>query len=345
MSLTATSRSIGRPEPSALRRLRDVQEVGVLVPLVVFALIFYTFNDRFLSVISITTMLRALAFVGIIAVGQTLLMLAGEFDLSVGSVAALAAVVSAWLMHFGNWSVLPALVAGLLVGAMTGLVNGFFAVKLGLPALIVTLGMLYIARGLVFVVSHGVPIYPLPEAVGTFGQMDVLGTSWAFVTFVVLVLVADFAMRQTIYGSMIFATGGNTRAARVAGIDTDKVKMVCFVLVGMLSAVAGVMAMGFIGDGDPQIGLGWELDVIAAVVIGGVSLFGGVGSVAGTALGVLIMQVVRNGLVFTGVDINWTNVAVGSILIAAVAADLLRREPRSRRGGKKSFLGSLLRRQ
>lgn len=308
-----------------LRKLWAVPELGVLVPLVICTLLFYGMSHSFLGANSVASMLRAMAFVGIIAVGQTWLIIAGEIDLSVGSVAGLCAVVSSWLMKYAGWPVEAGLAAGILLGCLAGGINGIIAVRCGIPAFIATLGMLYIARGFNYLLCKGYPIYPIPDPLKAFGRAEPLGLSWAFVIFSGAVLIGDFSLRRTVFGRMVYATGGNKEVARIAGINTDWVKLACYMLTGALAGVGGMLLMAQLNVGQPEIGVGWELDVIAAVVIGGVSLFGGIGTVTGTFLGLMIMQVVRSGLVVTGVNTHWQTVAVGVIMILAVGVDLLRR--------------------
>lgn len=307
------------------RKLLSIPEMGILLPLLGFALLFLSIDHTFLNPNSVAAMLRAVAFIGIIAVGQTWLMVAGEIDLSVGSVAGLCAVVASWTMKNYGWPMEVGLAAGLATGALAGLVNGLVAIRLGIPAFIATLGMLYIARGFNYLLCKGYPIYPIPDQLTAFGKAEPLGVSWAFVILVAVVIIADFCLRKTVFGRKVMATGGNAEVARIAGISTNAVKINCYVLTGMLAALAGMLLMAQLNVGQPEIGTGWELDVIASVVIGGVSLFGGVGTVAGTFLGLIIMQVVRSGLVVSGVNTHWQTVAVGVIMIAAVGVDLLRR--------------------
>jgi ribose transport system permease protein len=308
-----------------LRKLWAIPEAGIFVPLLVFTLVFFCLNQSFLEPNSVAAMLRAMTFVGIIAVGQTWLMIAGGIDLSVGSVAGLCAIVSSWLMKTQGLPVEAGLLAGLAVGFMAGLVNGLIVVRFGIPAFIATLGMLYVARGLNYLLCQGYPIYPIPDPLKDLGRAEPLGLSWAFVAFVLLAGIGDFALRRTVYGRMVYATGGNVEVARIAGINTAWVQIGCYMLTGAMAAVAGMLLMSQLNVGQPEIGVGWELDVIASVVIGGVSLFGGVGTVVGTFLGLLIMQVVRSGLVVTGVNTHWQTVAVGVIMVTAVGVDLLRR--------------------
>jgi ribose transport system permease protein len=311
--------------PTSLRRISAIPEVGTFLPLLAFTIFFYLLDPVLLSASNVGSLLRSMSYVGVIAIGMTLLMICGEIDLSVGSVAGLCAVLCAWLMKNAGWPVVLALIAALLAGGFAGLINGVVAVRAKVPAFIATLGMMHIARGLNYLICAGYPIYPLPESVRAFGAADALGTSWSFIIFIVLTAAFDFVLRWSVPGRTIYATGGNQEVARLAGINTQLVKIGCFVLTGALAGLGGMLLMFRINVGQPEIGVGWELEVISAVVIGGVSLFGGVGTVIGTLWGLAIMQVIRSGLVISGVNTHWQTVAVGSIMIFAVLIDLLRR--------------------
>ena len=309
-----------------LKKLWSVPEIGILLPLILCAGFFTWVSPSFLGPESDRAILRALAFIGLIAVGQTFLMIAGEIDLSVGSVAGLCAVASAWLMKFAGWPPAAAVLGAILLGASLGGINGWIAVSVGIPAFITTLGMLYIAKGLNYLLCKGYPIYPLPPVVQEFGKAEPLGLSWAFWIFLFAIVAGDLLLRFTVPGRKIYATGGNREVAHLAGINTVAVKIGCYVLCGSLAGLGGILLMAQINVGQPEIGVGWELDVIASTVIGGVSLFGGVGTVLGTFLGLLLMQVIRTGLVTTGVNTHWQTVAVGVIMILAVGLDLWRRK-------------------
>ena len=308
------------------RRLFAVPEFGVLIPLIGFIVIFYALNPTFLSPQFVTTMLRTMSFVGIIAIGQTFLLISGAFDLSVGSAAGLAAIVFTYVMVKMSLPIPVAIIAGLLTGVIIGLVNSFNVLKLGVPAFIATLGMLYIAKGITFLISKGYTIYPLPEAIKTFGTAEPFGTSWSFIIFVTLAIIGHFVLSKTSYGRKLYVVGGNREVANLAGINPGLIQLSGFILTGLSAAVAGMLLSSRIVTGNPTIGLGWELNVIAGVVIGGVSLFGGSGSIPGAVIGVLIMQVVTSGLVIAGVDPYWQTVSVGVIMIVAVAIDVLRRK-------------------
>jgi len=331
------------PLGGTLGRAIAVSEAGILLSLVALVLAFWLINDAFTSSANIRAMAIGMSYVGIIAVGQTLLLVGGEFDLSVGSVAGLCAVASGWLMTDGSLPVAVALALGLGLGALLGLVNGLVVVRLGIPAFIATLGMFYSARGLDFIITNGYPVYPLPDVVGEIGAAEVVfGVGWSLVILVVLGIVADLVLRRTTIGRNLYATGGNKEIARLVGINTDLYKIACFAITGMLAALAGLLVMASLASGSTTIGQGWELIVIAGVVVGGVSLFGGVGTVAAGLIGMVVLQVVQSGLVVSGVSPNWQTVAVGFVMVLAVGLDLLRRKvsagggPRRRRGSSRS---------
>lgn len=303
-----------------------IGEVGVIAALIVLVALFYFLQPAFLSDRNIRAILQVVSFVGIIAIGQTMLLVTGEFDLSVGSVAGLSAVVAAKLMTAVGLPVPMAIVGGLLTGGTIGLINGLVVVKFRIPAFIQTLGMLFIGQGFIQVVTNGAPVYPLPPVIGATGmQTIVFGLGWSFLFFIVAAIVADFVLRRTVLGRNMYATGGNPEVARLVGINTNLYKIGAFVTIGVLAAVAGMFVMADLASGTTSIGSGWELAVIAGVVVGGVSLFGGAGTMAGGIVGILLLQVVSSGLVVVGVSSNWQQIAVGLIMVLAVGLDIARR--------------------
>jgi len=312
-----------------LRRVFAVPEVGVLIPLLGFILVFYLINPNFLNPDNIAAMVRAMSFTGVVAMGMTFLMISGAFDLSVGSVAGLGAVVCSALMVWYHWPIALAVLAGLGIGALVGLVNSFVVLKLGVPAFIATLGMLYIARGISYLITKGYTIYPLPDAVNKFGTAEPFNTSWSFIIFVIMAVIFGIILARTAYGRKLYVVGGNPEVAHLAGISPSKIRLSGFVLTGMCAALAGMLFMSRIVIGNPTTGSGWELNIIAGVVIGGVSLFGGSGSILGAVIGLSIMAVVNNGLVVSKLDPYWQTVAIGVIMIVAVAIDIVRRKSKT----------------
>jgi ribose transport system permease protein len=293
-----------RTKGNFFRRMFAIPEVGVFIPLVGFILIFYLINPGFLNPDNIAAMVRAMSFVGVIALGQTFLLISGAFDLSVGTVAGMSSVVCSALMVWYHLPIPIAILGGLATGAAAGLVNSFVVLKLGVPAFIATLGMLNIARGISYLITKGYTIYPLPDPVNQFGTAEPLNTSWSFIIFVIMAVIFAFVLAKTAYGRKLYAVGGNPE-------------------------VAGMLLMSRIVVGNPTIGFGWELNVIAGVVIGGVSLFGGSGSIIGAVIGLSIMAVVNNGLVVVKLDPYWQTVAIGLIMIIAVAIDMRRRQSKT----------------
>jgi len=314
-----------------IRRFRSTPECSALFSLALVILLFACLNHRLVSLVSLSSLFRAISFVGLIVVGQALLVVAGELDLSVGAVASLSAIVGAWLLSSQGWPVLATVGVVLVVGGLIGLINGILAVVVGVPAFIATLGMCYIARGCVYLISQGYPIYPLPVSLTSFGKATPCGLSWSFFSFVAIAAIADVVLRRTVFGRWLYATGGNRAAAHLCGIDTRKAQISCYVITGILSSLAGVLLMAQLGVGQPEIGTGWELETIASVVIGGVSLHGGIGTVASAVLGLVLIQFVRSGLVLSGVDTHWQPVAIGAIMIFAVVIDQLRHRTYVRR--------------
>ncbi len=309
-----------------LFRVLAAGEAGVILALVIISVVFQLLQPAFSSGADVRAILSGLSYLGIIAVGQIILLVGGEFDLSVGSTAGLSAIVSADMMARHNIPVPVSLVIGLAVGALVGLVNGVVVVKFKIPAFIATLGMLFVAQGATQVITDGQPIYPLPVSMSTIGQATpIFGLGWSFLFLIVVVVLGEMFLRITVPGRNMYAVGGNPVVARLAGIRVERYKMGAFVLSGTLAAAAGMFVMGNLGSGSTSIGQGWELLVIAGVVVGGVSLFGGVGSVLGGVIGMLLLEVVQSGLVVVGISPNWQTIAVGSIMVLAVGLDVWRR--------------------
>jgi len=203
--------------------------------------------------------------------------------------------------------------------------------RAGVPAFIQTLGMLFVAQGLIQVVSKGYPVYPLPEAITTIGESSFFfGLGWNALIWVVISIVGDFVIRKTSIGRNLYVIGGNPEVAKIVGINVQKYQMNCFILAGTLSGLSGMLVMATLSAGSPSIGGGWELTVIAGTVVGGVSLFGGVGTIAGAIMGVLLIQFVQSGLITSGLSPNFQLVAVGTILVLAVFLDVYRRGYRNR---------------
>ena len=315
---------------SILFRLLAVPELGVVAALTISIFVFQTLNPVFLSGEVVGSIIQAVTFVSIIAVGQAFLLIGGNFDLSVGAVAGLTAVSTGKLMTSVGLPVWISILAGLFLGAILGAINGFMVTRANVPAFIQTLGMLFVAQGLIQVVSLGYPVYPLPEVMTTIGESAFFfSLGWNAVIWVAISIIGDFVIRRTAIGRNLYVIGGNSEVAKIVGINVRKYQFWCFILAGTLSALAGMLVMASLSAGAPSIGSGWELTVIAGTVVGGVSLFGGVGTIAGAILGVLLIQCVQSGLITSGLSPNYQLIAVGTILVLAVFLDVWRRNYRN----------------
>ena len=283
-------------------------------------------TDTFLSLANLTNVARQVSINGILAVGVTFVLLTAGVDLSLGSVVALSGVACATFAHPGDHSVFVPIAVGLLTGAACGLVNGVLVTRGGVAPFIVTLGMMTIARGLALIVSGGRPVANMSDELTALAG-DFLGIPIPVLCFAGVALAAWFFLRNFRLGRHIYAVGGNENAARAAGVPVERVKLFAYGLCGLLTGLAGVVLAARITTGQPNAGQAYELDAIAAVVIGGTSLAGGVGTVTGTLLGVLLIGVINNGLDLQGVSSYYQAVIKGVIIVGAVWLD--RRQARS----------------
>ncbi|MFN3171722.1 MAG: ABC transporter permease [Hyphomicrobiales bacterium] len=300
-------------------------ELAALLLLVILIGVFqFTSNSFFLSYANMRGLLGFLPEMALVAIGVTLLMICGEFDLSVGSVFALMPMTMAVLMVAG-WGFVPAVALGMLVCAAIGFINGFLTIKFGIPSFITTLGMLFMARSMTVVISGGFPprlqMDRIPEQlfIAFVGPGDLLRAS--FLWFVGIALFIAFLLGKTNFGNWVRATGGFLPAAQAMGIPTARVKIACFMICSMLAGFAGMIQVLRLGSPLPSIGEGLELQAVAAAVIGGTSLFGGVGSILGGVIGATLIRVIDNGMVLSQVDSNWFKFAVGALTILAVVAN------------------------
>ncbi|MCC7163030.1 MAG: ABC transporter permease [Anaerolineae bacterium] len=288
-------------------------------------------SPNFLNVTNLLNVGRQVSLLGILSVGMTFVIISGEIDLSVGSNYALSGLVTGMLL-VQNWELIPALAAGLVIGSGIGFINGLLSTYGRLPSFITTLGMLSAVRGAALLITSGLPVTVdqafggKPDVLEQFiflGQGRFLGLIPMQLVFFVIVAIAGWLiLSHTTLGFRVYAVGGNARAARVAGINVFGTKIAAFVMMGFFCAVAGILGMSFLPSGQAgRTGLGLELDVIAATIIGGASLSGGEGTILGTALGVLIIGVLRNGLVLLGISPFWQTTIVGLVIILAVGID------------------------
>jgi len=311
----------GRPEGGADVHGRQV--LALLLVLGVLVAAFALTTERFLTPTTLRTIANQVPELVIAAVGLTFVLVVGAIDLSVGSLLALAsATLGLGLLKLGLGVPFAAALA-LGVGFAGGAANGLLTVGLRLPSFIVTLGTLEMARGLTYLATRSQTQY-VGERVEWLAEASVLGLSFPFLGSVALVALGQFVLTETVFGRYATAIGTNEEAVRLAGIDPRPLKLAVFVLAGVLAALAGIVYTARLGTADPNAGVGFELQVIAAVVVGGTSLLGGRASVAGSFLGVLIIAVLGSGLAQAGAQEPTKRLVTGAVIVAAVVADRLR---------------------
>jgi ribose transport system permease protein len=313
-----------------LKKLTSKRESTIFLGLIALCIFLSIASPSFTKVANILNIGRQAAILGILACGMGTIMISGNIDLSLGSIYGLTAVVTALVLKSG----LPtpvAILLGLSVGTITGLINGFLVVKVGLSAFITTFGMSYILRGLNLIITNGYPITLAvsnitPETHKFFfflGQGTVFSIPMQLIFVIVIFIITYFMVHKTTFGKHVYAIGGSERAAYISGVNVQGVRIITFLLTGFLASLSGILNLGFIGSIIPTSGQGLEFEVFATVVIGGTPMAGGEGSVIGTVAGVLLFQVLKNGLVLLGVTAYWQTFVIGIITIIAVAYDSL----------------------
>lgn len=281
-------------------------------------------GSKFLSASNIISVIRQFSFYGILAIGMCMVIITGGIDISVGSVFALSGVISCMAITKWGIPVFISVVLGLAAGALMGYFNGFCVTSLKLPPMIATLGMQSIARGVAYTVTGGYPIGSLPDSFKFIGLGSILGIPTPIILMVVIAVIAIFFLKQTVTGRRIYAIGGNEEGARISGVNVSSIKRLVYMLCGLMAAVSGIAMAARLGVGQSTAGQGYEMDAIAATVIGGASLSGGSGSIVGAIIGAAIMGVLRNGLVLLDVSAYWQQTVIGIVILAAVALDNLR---------------------
>jgi fructose transport system permease protein len=317
---------------AAIARARVISALGPLIALLLASFFFTIRTDRFLTTENWSLITQQVAVVGILAIGQTLIILTAGIDLSVGAVMALGTIVMTRLAVTHGLNPFLAIALGIGVCLAFGVLNGVLVTALRLPPFIVTLGTLNIAFALTHITSNEETIANLPDPLVFFGDtFRFAGTTITYgaVLAVALTLVTWFVLTRTIGGRHVYATGNNPDAARLAGVRTRRVLLSVYAIAGLLDGIAALVLVGRTGVGDPQAGQSSNLDSITAVVVGGTSLFGGRGSVLGTLVGTLIVGIFRNGLTLLGVAAIYQFLITGVLVIVAVGVDQLSRRTRA----------------
>ena len=330
-----SSEAVAPPQPEKAvpqRTFRLPREIGILGALALMLLVLAVFIPQFRDLQNIINITRNFSFVGIVAMGMTLVILTGGIDLSVGSVWGMTAVVVAFLLTHG-WPVLLAILVSLLAAAGIGLMNGLCITRLKMSPFVPTLATLSIARSFALIVTHGRPISIFGDEYQSFlwlGGGDIFGIPNPFIIFCLTGVFFWVLLSRTVWGRYVYAVGGNERTARLTGLHVDRLKIIVYILSAVVAGMAGIVQYSYLSSVTADLGTGEELAVIAATVIGGANLAGGEGTILGTVIGAIILEVLRNGLLLFGIDPYWQGVFVGAVIILAVSIDyfrkLLRRE-------------------
>jgi len=302
-------------------------EMSVLIAIIAFYAIVSAITPSFLSERSMLTIIAWFAGLSLLSMGQTLALVVGGIDLSVGSLASLSSMVFAYTLEYEHWGPVVAFILTIATGALVGLWHGFFTTKFSpplptiMPAFVITLASLILLRGIAIIMTMGEPIKIYNSAATAFIGSD----EGRIIIFTVMLLISLIIMRYTFVGRYSYAVGGNIEAARIAGIPIHKTRIFAFIFSGITASIAGLLYAGIISGGYADIASGQELYSIAACAIGGVSLAGGEGTVIGGVLGAFLISIIRTGLVSIGVSPFYEDVVTAIILIAAVSVDFIRR--------------------
>lgn len=302
---------------SAISKISD-KNMGVYLGLLVLIIISAILSPVFLTSENVFNTLRQASAIGIVAIGSTLVILNGGIDLSVGSVLTLAACMTTGLMAGKNGVTFPVIIAVMLVGLLFGFINGIIITKRRVEPFIITLGMSTVIQGIVLLVTKGSPVGQIAPNLKFLGSGYLWVVPVPVIVFVIFFIITTIMLHRTVFGRYIYSVGGNAEAARLSGIKTDRNKIYVYMITSMSAAIAGIVLAARVSVGDPYMGRGYELDAIAAAVIGGTSMAGGVGGLGGTIAGVLIITIMNNMLNLLNVSPFVQQIVKGLIIIAAV---------------------------
>jgi len=309
--------------------IKNLKQYGIFIVFIAICLIISFISPQFLTVSNWTIIITQVSINALLAFGVTFVIITGGIDLSLGSIVAVAGVSAAMLAHPNSYPVILPIVIGLLAGLLIGAFNGFIITKSKIAPFIVTLGTMTIGRGLALILSNGRPVSNLSDSFVFIGSGKILGIPFLIIILLFMFILCSVILNKTILGRYIYAVGGNEQAARASGINVNQVKMAVYSISGLLAGLAGILLTSRITTGQPNAGAGFELDAIAAVVIGGTSTTGGKGSIAGTLIGVLLIGVINNSLDLLNVTSYYQQVVMGVIIIGAVVLDSLNQKSNS----------------
>ena len=298
------------------------RKYGMLLVLILIVVLLLSTNETFRTLQNIINVLQQISINGIIAVGMTFVIVGGGIDLSVGSVIALTSVTIGFFLDKNPAYVVLAIIVALIACSLAGLFNGFFVAKFNIFPFVVTLASLMIIRGIAYIISQGKSFVLMSDSFKQIGQGKVFGRiPIGVIIFIVVAFLGYMLLSFTKFGRYVYAVGGNVIAATAASINVFAIKLLTYVLMGFCVGIAGIILSSRVNAGQPSIGTGYELDAIAAVIIGGTSFFGGIGTIQGTVIGALIIGVISNGMNLFGISSYYQQIVRGFIILVAVLAD------------------------
>ncbi|MBI0103096.1 ABC transporter permease [Gilliamella sp. W8145] len=300
--------------------------IGILIALLLISIILSFASPVFLSQENMLSVLRQVSTNMCLALGMTLIIILGGIDLSVGSIVAMAGTLTVGFISIGEMGIVPAILLGLFIGTLCGAANGVAIAYTGIPPFIVTLAMMMIARGVGYIYSGGQSIRIFDESFTSIGTGYLGMIPYPVIYMLVFIVVMLVVVNRTRLGTYIYALGGNREAARLSGIAIKRVEIIVYTIAGFLAAFAGIVLAARMYSGQPSVAQGYEMDAIAACVLGGISMSGGIGRISGTILGVIVIGIINNGLNLLGVNSFWQLVAKGVIIFLAVYVDMLKRK-------------------
>jgi len=294
--------------------------VSTSLPLIALVIVATIINPNFMTWNNITSIMRSYVFIAMLALGMTFVFINRDIDISVGSVMGLTGVLAGYMM-VRDVPVGVSILIAMVVAVICGLLTGFFIVHFEIPPMIGSLGMQFGLRGVIYILTEGTPIYPLPEAFTAITKINLGGVPIQMFIYLFLTVCAYILLHKTVYGRWIFAVGGNPDTAWLCGINVKFVRISAYVLTGFLSGLAGILMTSRVASAQANAGTGYEMYAIASVVVGGASPAGGVGSIAGTFVGSILIGILQNVMVLVGISVYWQYVAIGGIILFAVILD------------------------
>ena len=313
-----------------LKKLMKIKESGVLLILIVIMLIPGIISENFFSAYNIIILFRSLAFLGLVALGESIVILTGEIDLSVGSVAGFSGIITGFALSHWNMPPVMAFSVGIIIGILCGFINGTIISKLKVSSLVVTLGTMGVFEGLTLVLTKGTAVMGLPESFFVLGQGKLFGLPLPIFILLGLFIILSFILKKTKIGMKLYSVGSNSEAAEIIGLKVNRIKTLAFIISSLFASIAGIIMVSRLGTAQPTIGAEWLMPSVAAVVIGGTALTGGEGTPFGTLIGATIMVVIENCIVIMGISPYWQKAVSGLVVVFAISLDAMRKIMRER---------------